>query len=87
MWNARFKDRLDFSAIKPREKEKKIEISQESMKTLSTICGKIKSRLDQIKIVDDPLIKLSPDAKKHPLIWEDEIIDLTFLKGKVKIEN
>ena len=87
MQNAKFKDKLNFSVIRPKEREKKIEVTPEIKKTLKEICGNIKNRLDQIEIEVNPLIRQTPDAKKHPLIWDDEIKDLSFLKGKIKLDK
>jgi len=85
MYDVKYKKKLDFFNIKRIIPEKPIQLSPQTREKLKILGKKIKEHINKIEIPEDLHIKLPPDTIKDTSFWEEEIIDLIQLKGKVKI--
>lgn len=85
MYDVKYKKKLDFSNIKRIKPEKPIRLSPKTKEKLKILGKKIKEHINKIEIPEDLHVKSPPDTIKDASFWEEEIMDLIQLKGKVKI--
>lgn len=87
MFKVEFKKELDFSIVKGRQEERKIELSRESKEKLRELGKQIKERLEKIELPEDPFVKLPPKLKGKSYFWKEEVKDLSKLSGKIKVRD
>jgi len=87
MFNVKYKQKLDFSKVKRRPEEKKIELSSKTKEKLEDLGKRFKEQLEKIEIPDNVLIRPHLDVRRKSYFWKEEVKNLSQLKGKVKVKN
>ncbi len=88
MLKAKFKQRLDFSMIKPKEtKVERITLSDEAKSKLKELGIRLCAKLERLEVPDDPLNIAPFDFVGKVNFLQDEMVDLSTIIGKARIKN
>jgi len=88
MLKAEFKQRLDFSTIRPKEtKAERIVLSDEAKNKLQELGVRLCAKLERIEVPDDPLSIVPFDLIGNVNFLREEMVDLSAIVGKVRIKN